>query len=39
MKFNAASWAIVNNHIAKKSDFTLTNLIKQLEAGFKKVTE
>ena len=32
-------WGVVKNHIARNSDFTMKNLIKQLEAGFEKVTE
>jgi len=32
-------WGVVKNHIAKHCDFTMKNLIKQLEGGFKKVTQ
>jgi transposase len=31
-------WGVVKNHIARNSDFTMKNLIQQLEAGFDKVT-
>lgn len=31
-------WGVVKNHIARNSDFTMKNLIKQLEDGFEKVT-
>ncbi len=31
-------WGIVKNHIARNSDFTMKNLIEQLEVGFGKVT-
>ena len=31
-------WAVVKNHIARNSDFTMNNLIEQLEFGFDKVT-
>jgi transposase len=31
-------WGVVKNHIARNSDFTMKNLIQQLEAGFGKVT-
>ena len=31
-------WGVVKNHIARNSDFTMKNLIEQLEAGFDKVT-
>jgi transposase len=31
-------WAVVKNHIARNSDFTMKNLIEQLDAGFDKVT-
>lgn len=31
-------WGVVANHIAKNCDFTMKNLTKQLDAGFKKVT-
>jgi hypothetical protein len=29
----------VKNHIAKNCDFTMKNLIKQLDGGFEKVTK
>ena len=32
-------WGVVKNHIARNCDFTMSNLEKQLETGFKKVTE
>jgi len=32
-------WGIVKNHVARKCDFTMNNLIEQLEVGFSKVTE
>lgn len=32
-------WGVVKNHIAKHCDFTMQNLIKQLDGGFKKVTK
>lgn len=32
-------WGVVKNHMAKHCDFTMTNLIKQLDAGFEKVTK
>lgn len=32
-------WGVVKNHISKHCDFTMKNLIKQLENGFTKVTE
>ncbi len=31
-------WGVVKNHVARKSDFTMDNLFKQLESGFDKVT-
>ena len=31
-------WGIVKNHIARNCDFTMKNLIKQLDKGFEKVT-
>jgi len=31
-------WAVVKNHVARNSDFTMKNLSDQLEAGFEKVT-
>lgn len=31
-------WGVVKNHIARNSDFTMKNLIEQLEVGFAKVT-
>jgi len=31
-------WGVVKNHIARNCDFTMKNLIKQLDAGFEKVT-
>ena len=31
-------WGVVKNHIARNSDFTMKNLIEQLDAGFDKVT-
>ncbi len=31
-------WGVVKNHIARNCDFTMTNLIKQLDNGFEKVT-
>lgn len=31
-------WGVVKNHIARNSDFTMKNLIEQLEVGFDKVT-
>ena len=31
-------WAVVKNHVARNSDFTMKNLFDQLEAGFAKVT-
>ena len=32
-------WGVVENYIAKHCDFTMQNLIKQLDGGFKKVTK
>jgi hypothetical protein len=31
-------WGVVKNHVASKCDFTMDNLIKQLDSGFSKVT-
>ena len=31
-------WGVVKNHVARKSDFTMNNLIEQLDSGFNKVT-
>jgi transposase len=31
-------WGVVKNHIARHCDFTVKNLIKQLDCGFNKVT-
>jgi transposase len=31
-------WGVVKNHIARNCDFTMKNLIKQLDIGFEKVT-
>ncbi len=31
-------WGVVKNHMARNCDFTMKNLINQLEKGFKKVT-
>jgi transposase len=31
-------WGVVKNHVARKCDFTMNNLIEQLEVGFSKVT-
>ena len=31
-------WGVVKNHIARNCDFTVKNLIKQLDCGFNKVT-
>ena len=31
-------WGVVKNHIARNCDFTMKNLIKQLDIGFDKVT-
>ena len=30
-------WGVVKNHIARNCDFTMTNLVKQLDNGFEKV--
>jgi transposase len=32
-------WGVVKNHIARNCDFTVKNLIKQLDCGFDKVTD
>lgn len=32
-------WGIVKNHVARNCDFTMKNLIEQLDVGFKKVTK
>ncbi len=32
-------WGVVKNHITRNSDFTMKNLIEQLDAGFAKVTD
>lgn len=32
-------WGVVKNHIARNCDFTMKNLIKQLDNGFDKVTK
>jgi transposase len=32
-------WGVVKNNIAKHCDFTMKNLIKQLDDSFKKVTK
>jgi transposase len=32
-------WGVVKNHIARNSDFTMKNLLEQLDAGFAKVTD
>jgi transposase len=32
-------WGVVKNHIARNCDFTMKNLIKQLDNGFDKVTD
>lgn len=32
-------WGVVKNHIARNCDFTMKNLIKQLDNGFAKVTQ
>jgi transposase len=32
-------WGVVKNHVARNSDFTMKNLLEQLEAGFAKVTD
>lgn len=31
-------WGVVKNHVARNCDFTMDNLIKQLDFGFEKVT-
>lgn len=31
-------WGVVKNHIARHSDFTMQNLMQQLEVGFERVT-
>jgi len=31
-------WGIVKNHVARNSDFTVSNLVEQLETGFGKVS-
>jgi len=31
-------WGVVKNHVARKCDFTMKNLIEQLASGFSKVT-
>ena len=31
-------WGVLKNHVARKCDFTMTNLIEQLDVGFNKVT-
>ncbi len=31
-------WGVVKNHVARNCDFTMKNLIKQLDCGFNKVT-
>jgi transposase len=31
-------WGVVKNHVARNCDFTMNNLIEQLDAGFDKVT-
>ena len=31
-------WGVVKNHVARKCDFTMSNLIEQLDSGFNKVT-
>ena len=31
-------WGIVKNHVARNCDFTMNNLIEQLDSGFDKVT-
>lgn len=31
-------WGVVKNHVARNSDFTMKNLIQQLDCGFSKVT-
>jgi len=32
-------WGVVKNHVARNCDFTMDNLIEQLDSGFEKVTE
>jgi transposase len=32
-------WGVVKNHVARKCDFTMGNLIEQLESGFDMVTD
>ena len=32
-------WGVVKNHVARNCDFTVKNLIKQLDCGFGKVTK
>ncbi len=32
-------WGVVKNHMARHCDFTMKNLINQLESGFKKVSQ
>ena len=31
-------WGVVKNHIARNCDFTMSNLLTQLDDGFRKVT-
>ena len=31
-------WAVAKNHMARNCDFTVKNLVKQLDVGFSKVT-
>ena len=31
-------WGVVKNHVARNCDFTMKNLIEQLEIGFEKAT-
>ena len=31
-------WGVVKNHVARNCDFTMKNLLKQLDSGFSKVT-
>lgn len=31
-------WGVVKNHVARNCDFTVKNLIKQLDCGFNKVS-
>ena len=31
-------WGVVKNHVARNCDFTMNNLIEQLDSGFEKVT-